>query len=69
MQPTYTSTEVVNLITLALMFRSQPWSLFGMSEQEWDDLASHERGEDLDHWLDQHPEVEAALDALRAKGE
>ena len=68
MQPTYTNPEVVQLIKLALMYRSQPWALFGYSEQEWDDMGSHERGEDLDHWLDQHPEIEAAFDALRALG-
>lgn len=64
---TYTAADVVQLIKLALVYRSQPWSLFGYTEQEWDDMGSHERGEDLDHWLDQHPEIEAAVNALRAQ--
>ncbi len=67
MQPSYKSDEVVHLITLALAYYTQPWTLFGATEQEWDALGPHERGEDLDHWLDQHPEVEAAVNALRAQ--
>jgi hypothetical protein len=56
----------IELATLAVRCMTAPWTLFGATQEEWDALGPHERGEDLDHFLDQNPEVERIVTAVRA---
>lgn len=54
--------EIIEIVELAHKVYEHPWEVLGYTEEQWeDDLASHERGYELDRFIENNPGLNEAL--------